>query len=151
MPRKTSPSSPQGAVPADSSSFCPSQAPTAIGTATMNPTWPRIAAFERAPPGVGGAAKWVESSRGGGRERIGREARPGAEVSRLEPAPMAEVPRHARGREDHQRHAAEEDVDVVEGHRRKVHAKETGEQREDEEHGRDAREHLHDLVEAIRS
>src|SRR3954468_7780423 len=57
MPMNTRASSPQGDVPAASSSFAPSQAPIAIGTATVTPTWPRIAAFERAPPGERGAAK----------------------------------------------------------------------------------------------
>ena len=51
IPTKISPSSPIGLVPAASSTFRPSQAPTAIGTAMVIPTWPRIAAFERAPPG----------------------------------------------------------------------------------------------------
>src|SRR5919108_3237875 len=100
-----------------------------MGTATMIPTWPRIAAFERAPPGVGGAAKWVESSGGDARGRIAWS----------QPALAAEIPGHRHGRGDHDRHAAEEDVDVVERQCGEVHAEEPGEQRQHEEDGGDAR------------
>lgn len=57
IPTKIRPSSPHGEVPAASSSLRPSQAPSAMGTAMVSPTWPRIAALERAPPGVRGEAK----------------------------------------------------------------------------------------------
>src|SRR2546428_2836881 len=100
MPRKTSPSSPQGAVPADSSSFCPSQAPIAIGTAIMNPTWPRIAAFERAPPGGRGAAKATRILLGKleRREQV-REAAVRAQADRARPRARvrAVVDDHGRG------------------------------------------------------
>src|SRR3989441_11612125 len=139
IPTKIRPSSPIGEVPAASSSFRPNQAPATFGTAMVRPTWPRTAAFERAPPGGRGAAKANAVYRN-----------PALGARRLEPPLASEVEggadRH-RHHEDQRRH--EERLAVV-GDEFPVLAEETGDDGQHQQHGRDAREDLHDLVQAVR-
>src|SRR5213593_4985771 len=91
IPMKIRTSSPIGEVPAARSICRPSQAPMAIGTAIMNPTWPRIAAFERAPPGGRGAAKAKAVYRN-----------PPLGARRLEPPLVSEVEGRAGGHRHHE-------------------------------------------------